>query len=164
MECFLKSWAAWSATISPAAKLVRGSSRSDELRDALRAGQSRLATAVCSIVDKDSSGGVDSDEVSELSRQLSAARGEHKALLTSIAALLPAHPADAPTEHNFEPQPEQPEAEAENANMHTMPIDEFRDSWTRAEAEQLELKFEDHKSLFRVHARAAHTFCKLHLL
>ena len=63
---FLKGWARWAAAAAPGAKLVRGASRTDELRDALRDAGQRLAAAACSVVDKDGSGSVDGAEVRQL--------------------------------------------------------------------------------------------------
>jgi hypothetical protein len=42
---FLKSWARWTAATAPGAKLVRGASRTDELRDALRGSASPRRSA-----------------------------------------------------------------------------------------------------------------------
>ena len=77
VEGFLTAWASL-AGASVSTKLVRGSSRTVQLLDEQRAGASRLAGVVCSIIDKDGSGSVDSSELAELGRQLVAARGEHK--------------------------------------------------------------------------------------
>jgi hypothetical protein len=104
-------------------------------------------------------------QVRQLLAQLEAARGEHKALLTSIAALLPAHPAE-PVLGLAEDGAAEPEAEASSSEPAAersgggggggvMPVEVFRSRWEAGEAERLEGKFERHMALFAAHASSA---------
>ena len=145
VEGFLAGWASWAG--ASVAKLVRGSSRTVELQEEQRAGSARLAAAVCSIVDKDGSGEVDSAEVDELGRQLVAARDEHKALLQDITDLV------KDTDGSSEPAAEasaEPAAEGGSCSG-GIPIGEFKARWEAAETSRAEAKFDRHSALFAEH-------------